>query len=376
MNLEETKKMIESEIEAGALTKNVRSQIKTYIDQKQNVREGFKETFQPLIESQDAVKASIDSQQNKLINQLQENQLALTEGFDKNKLAITRGFDKMEEIRRSDMQELPGIEAIEQGEYEETEEPKYLISINDLKLFYGRVESDSTPEDETLKFISKEQVDSVKSKNRLNEDKYELKLIEPENRIYKVVKKNFDEEAKTGVVTFDDSDLDKGLLNKKSIDILKKHNLPLSSRIKNRKHEEITLFQNNAEVILEYFRSLLANKAILYTEKGVNKAKALNKNPRKDTEGQIENYNVLGNYISKISKLEIYAKKTGQGIIYFNNPLQLLDRLGLLIGSILAGNNGVLQEFSQIAHLLHQMKVITKKQLLINDLLKKYILNK
>ena len=73
-------------------------------------------------------------------------------------------------------------------------------------------------------------------------------------------------------------------------------------------------------------------------------------------------------------KLRNYKKITDTGIIHFNNPHQLIDRLELLIGSLLAGNNGVIQEFSQIAHLLHQLKVITKKQL--NDLLKKYILNK
>ena len=66
--------------------------------------------------------------------------------------------------------------------------------------------------------------------------------------------------------------------------------------------------------------------------------------------------------------------QTGQGILHFRNPLQLIERLELLSGSILAGNNGVIQEFSQIAHLLIQMKVITKKQL--NDLLRKYILIK
>ena len=66
MNLEETKKIIESEIEAEAFTRNVRSQIKSYIDQKQNLREDFTETFKSLIESQEAVKASIDTQQNKL----------------------------------------------------------------------------------------------------------------------------------------------------------------------------------------------------------------------------------------------------------------------------------------------------------------------
>ena len=60
----------------------------------------------------------------------------------------------------------------------------------------------------------------------------------------------------------------------------------------------------------------------------------------------------------------------GQGIFYFNNPHQLLNRLELLGGSILAGNNGVMPEFSQIAHLLNQKNVISKKQL--NNLLKNY----
>ena len=113
------------------MTRNVRSQIKSYIDQKQNLREGFKETFQPLIASQDAVKTSIANQQNKLIEQLQENQLALTEGLNKNRLAITSGFDKMEEVRRYDFDQLPGFEAIEHPEKEieeeEDEENKYLI---------------------------------------------------------------------------------------------------------------------------------------------------------------------------------------------------------------------------------------------------------
>ena len=69
-----------------------------------------------------------------------------------------------------------------------------------------------------------------------------------------------------------------------------------------------------------------------------------------------------------------YKEITGTGIIHFNNPQQLVDRLKLLAGSIIAGNNGVKQEFSQLAHLLRQLKIITKKTL--NDLLKKYILFK
>ena len=273
-----------------------------------------------------------------------------------------------------DFDQLPGIEAIEHPEKEYEEEPLYSISINDLKLLFGGEESDFKKEDEKLSCISKEHLDDLIKENKLN-DKYELKLIDPVNRIYKVVKKkNYSKEPQKGVVIFDDSDLNRDLLKKESVDILNKHKLPLPSRIKNEKLEVIKLYQKNAEVHLDFFRDLLSNKAVFYTEKGANKAKALNRNPREDTKGQIKNYNVLGNYINNISKLENYAEKTGQGKVHFNNPLQLLDRLELLAGSILAGNNGVLQEFSQIAHLLHQMKVITKKQL--NDLLKKYILNK
>ena len=66
MDLEETKKIIQNKIEADESTHEVRSYIKSYIHEKQNLREGFTETFKPLIETQ-AVKKSIDTQQNKLI---------------------------------------------------------------------------------------------------------------------------------------------------------------------------------------------------------------------------------------------------------------------------------------------------------------------
>ena len=124
MNLEETKKIIESEIEAEALTRNVRSKIKSYIHEKQNLREGFTETFEPLIESQKAVKASINKEQNAMIEQLQKNQKALTEGLHKNRLAITQGFDKMDEVKRWDLNQLTRFEAIEHPEEEPEEEPE------------------------------------------------------------------------------------------------------------------------------------------------------------------------------------------------------------------------------------------------------------
>ena len=113
-------------------------------------------------------------------------------------------------------------------------------------------------------------------------------------------------------------------------------------------------------------------------EEGFEMASPIRDRPQPKTLDLIEKHDTLRRYIFNLNNLKIFKKniprKTGTGIIHFNNPLQLLDRLELLAGSIFAGNNGVKQEFTQIVHLLDQLKVITKKQL--NDLLKKYILNK
>ena len=347
------------------MTKNVRSQIKAYIHEKQNVREGFKETFQALIESQDKVKESIDKEQNELIKQLQENQLALSQGLDKNRLAITQGFDKMDDVKKWDLVQLSGYEAIEEPEEygeepeEYEEEPEYLISSNDTLKMQGKEDWMDESGEKLIK-IDKADLDNILSKGKFNEDKYSLVFIDREGRILKVVEKDYGKEAKKGVGTFGDTDLDKGLLYGGADEILKNLKLSLPSKIKNEKYEVIKDFQKNAEIHLEYFGKLLSQKAKFYTEKGINKAAPKSKEPREDTKRQIDYYNVLGAYVNNISKLENYTEKTGQGILHFNNPLQLLDRLELLIGSILAGNNGVLQECSQIAHLLHQMKVIPK----------------
>ena len=64
-------------------------------------------------------------------------------------------------------------------------------------------------------------------------------------------------------------------------------------------------------------------------------------------------------------------KKTGRRIYFYNSPQELLDRLELLDGSLTAGNNGALTEYTQIAHQLRNIGVISNKQL--NKLLRKYI---
>ena len=72
--------------------------------------------------------------------------------------------------------------------------------------------------------------------------------------------------------------------------------------------------------------------------------KAKNPSPLYETETEIKKME-KGTLMKYKNTMKDYLRslkyKVGEGIVYFNNPNQLLDRLELLGGSILAGNNGV-----------------------------------
>ena len=81
--------------------------------------------------------------------------------------------------------------------------------------------------------------------------------------------------------------------------------------------------------------------------------------------------------LNRISDIPIHRtsnkyKKIGAGVVYYNNPADLLDRLELLGGSILAGNNCVKNKFPKIAHTLNKLGVLNNTQL--NSLLKEYVI--
>ena len=306
MDIEEAKKFARSKIEADTLTQQVRDVIKKTKWQKQDMREGFKETFKPLIKSQDSIKKSIDEQQNATIAQLKANQLALTQGLNQNRLAITEGFDKLDEVKRWDLAQLPGFEAIEKSKKDDG----VLPSTSDE----GPKIAKFSPEDLDRYLNSKESQDILKT-----------------NEYHKLPSEYFKEDVST--------------INK-VIDDVNEDLEDLSARLK-----------NTGDFVRD------ANGYVF--------AQPKSKKPREETLDYIKNFNILSIYATNISNLKYYKTKSGSGMIYFNNPQELLKRLELLGGSILAGNNGVIPEFSQIAHLLNQMKVISKKQL--NDLLKNYI---
>ena len=275
MDIEEAKNFARNKIEADALIRQVRDVIKITKWQKQDMREGFKETFKPLIKSQDSIKKSIDEQQNATIAQLKKNQLALTSGLEK--INETN-------LRLAEMRELPALE----GDYDEP--------------------TTSKPRSPTRYNIEK------------NLDNVDLEIL----RIMEYPRPN-------------------------------------------------DFFDTNTERLGEILDEVKNDVKVFTGEiAGLNRKKHKTEEDKEEIERIKMQKDLLHKY-KNILKLYLGSLEyqMGEGMIYFNNPRQLLDRLELLGGSILAGNNGVIPEFSQIAHLLNQMKVISKKQL--NDLLKSYI---
>ena len=330
MNIEETKKIIQNKIQADEAARQVRSQIKTYIHEKQNVREGFTETFKPLIETSEKVKESIDTQQNKLIKQLQENQLALTEGLDKNRLAITSGFDKMDEVKKRDLEQLPGYEAIEEPEKEdedskikEYENEKFKMLNRDLYFITGKEEYNK---EGTTEIKRKDLLELWKEFAFLIKDEYEIAYDgDPEFKTLTIVKKREKTretqekgKPKERIIKFGDTDFDSGLDNAASVKFLEENDLPLPSRIQKESYETMKRIQRKSEKLLNQYKDILSNKAEFKIRKGVNKATPLNRNPRTETLQQIRYYNIIGEYVNNMNKLENIAKKTGQGIIHFN----------------------------------------------------------
>ena len=283
------KKYSKNKIEADDLIKQVRQQIKETIWDKQNKREGFSETFRPLIsqfEKPDDPKAQNIFTQNQ---EMLRNQLALTKGLKENQKAITQGFSQFE--RLADMKELPQIEEDNQEQSGTDQSKKTPITYN--------------------------------------------------------LEKNFE---------------------KNELDYLSNFNYPRPNNfidVNPRTLEDIYEQVNNEKTI--------TGNLIGALKRTKNKTEA----EKLELTAYIQQHKILSKYKNI---LNLYLKsidlKVGEGRVqrgrglYFS-PQELLHRFELLNGSLVAGNNGVLPEYIQIAHRLRDLGILSNNQL--NTLLRKVI---
>ena len=76
------KKISESKIKAGKQVSNVRNTLKEIKHGRQDVQEELSEVYKPIVKAQEDVKQKIDEKQDKMLEQLKRNQLAITSGLE------------------------------------------------------------------------------------------------------------------------------------------------------------------------------------------------------------------------------------------------------------------------------------------------------
>ena len=138
MDINEFKRVAENKIESESLTRQVRKQINETAWEKQNQREGFRESFKPLIsqfEKHEDYDDPFKKEENKTKNIFTQNQgmlrnqLVLSEGVRDNQRAITDGFNQFE--RLANMRELPGVD--DALERDDDEQPRRDVKVLNLE---------------------------------------------------------------------------------------------------------------------------------------------------------------------------------------------------------------------------------------------------
>lgn len=301
MDIREIKNLFENKIKADKITREVKKQIKETIWEKQNQREGFTESFKPLIgqfedpgqdkDGEDKAKNIFTQNRDMIKNQaaltakLAENQLALTEGLEANRKAITDGNEQLE--RYFNFGELPQYEPLPEPEPRAEAEP--------------RPKARDAPDPSISPIVDIDKIFTPAELTRINDMNYSPPSF--------YIGKSRDR-------------IDKDIADLKS-DIQK-----LNGRITSK-------------------------------EKKAKKTKL----DRIDIDKYKSDRILMGNLIKSLKEVLIfntkYLSKTGQGL----NTNEIIDRLKLLGGSIMAGNDGVIPEFTQLSNYLNAMGILSNKEL-------------
>ena len=362
------KKLLNSGIEAENNVNAVREVIKTYNTQKQDMYDDTAEILKPSIDAQKSVKESIDEKQDKVIEQLQENQKALTEGIDNILESNLRAITFQEELPK----------AIE-GPDEPKREP--------LKL---DIDNNFTKIDKVIlnnyKLIKPKDLTQIPMQKLLEERKKSVEIAQTIRR-KKGQKKTSSEDKKSYDIELQTLKKYRGTIT----------DLLASFKCKSHTGEGIyTQKKRNAYKISQngQYGGLVIDLPKLHRHLKVvahkNGQEVYNKQADFDTLDLLtkrfnskKRYSELArsvfNDLNRLSEIPIHRtskkySKLGSGVVYYNNPQDLLSRLELLGGSMSAGNNSsdVREEFVNIVHMLNKLNVIDNKQ--VNDLMKEYLI--
>ena len=369
------KKISEAKIKAGKQVSNVRNTLKELEYGRHNVQEELSEVYKPIVKAQEDVKQKIDEKQDKMLEQLKRNQLAITSG--------------LEDLTM--LQQLPDVPQPQTTKLPIDYEPAMMKKTPKLQ---SNIDT-GFDKDEIQKLInyglsSPNDVLKASIDGSLDIDYYDDNIGKKLNKLG--AKKGALSKGKSKTKNKDEIDE-----LTKDIKLIQKYR----ARIKILPEGKKTIFgtgytqpKRNAykissggqygNLIIDIPR--LMRQLHLVAKKDGNKV--LDKKVDFDTIDLLtkrfnskKKYSDLSkmvfNKLNKLSEIPIHRSskkysKIGSGIVYCNDVNDLIDRMELLGGSIMAGNDGVKSEFSEIVHKLFQLGKIDNGKL--NDLLKVYVI--
>ena len=388
MDIEQIQKLINNKIEAGNKVKEVRKAIKTYKTQKQDMYDDTAEILKPSIKVQKELKNTIDEKQNKLIEKLQENkeivdkkQDEVIEQLRENQVELIKSVDVLSDIMSKKgsvsgvkrwVDDLPsdfypldviGEEDEDEVEVEPKEEPKSLFNDSDTEIIkkYGF--------DPTLKNIPTNQEIRNKISSATGKMNSKNTIVKNLARKESGVLIRYRKEANVAREGIE-----------QTAEGIRRYNQPKRNAYK------ISQKGQYGGLVIDLPKLQGQLKVIAHK----NGQKVYDKQADFDTLDPLtKRFNSKKNYselarsvfidLNRLSKIPIHRtskkySKLGSGVVYYNNPKDLLSRLELLGGSMSAGNNSsdVREEFVKIVHRLNKLNVIDNKQ--VNDLIKEYLI--
>ena len=373
MDLQRLKQLSEAKIKAGTITKQVRDTLKEYKHDKQDLQQGLSETFKPIIKAQEETKQTIDEKQDKLIEQLEKNQKALTSGLEDIAMLTYQPETKPPEAKlpigykplmmspdvESNLDAGFDIDEIQKLMQYDLAPPSSVLQASmqgdiDIKDYDANISKMLKKLGTKKGPLSKGQ-GKTKNKDKIDKIDEDIKLLQKYRGRIKIIPEGMKTikkgsgytQPKRNAYKISSSGKYGGLM----IDIPKlMGQLRLVATKDKRKVMDKKVDFDTIDLLTKRFNS---------KKKYSDIAK------------------MVFDELNQLSEIPIHKsskkfKKLGSGVVYFNDANDLIDRMELLGGSILAGNNGVKEEFSQIAHKLNQLCLINNKQLI--DLLQQYII--